>query len=135
MRIALMTCLLTMGAALQAQTAAPAGHVMFVSPKDGATVHSPVIVKMAIMGMKVRPAGEDPNDKTTGHHHIIVDGASIPAGQVIPNDAKHLHYGKGQTEAKLDLKPGDHTLTLQLADGAHRSYGPELSQTIKIHVQ
>jgi hypothetical protein len=115
--------------------AQPKGRVMFVTPKDGATVSSPVQVKMALIGLKIRPAGEDPNDKTTGHHHIIVDGGPVPEGQVVPSDATHLHYGKGQTEAQIPLKPGDHTLTLQLADGAHRSYGPALSQTIQIHVK
>ncbi|MEU2427515.1 DUF4399 domain-containing protein [Streptomyces sp. NPDC007851] len=28
---------------------------------------------------------------------------------------------------------GRHTLTLQFADGAHRSYGPEVSHTITVN--
>ncbi len=59
----------------------------------------------------------------------------MPAGEVIPADDKHLHFGKGQSEAEVKLTPGPHTLTLQFADGAHRSYGPELSKTIKITVK
>jgi hypothetical protein len=102
--------------------------------KDGAKVKSPVKVKFGLKGFKLRPAGENPSDKTTGHHHIIVDGKPVPFGEVVPADDKHIHFGKGQTEAELKLKPGKHTLTLQLADGAHRSYGADLSSTINIEV-
>lgn len=110
-------------------------RVSFVAPQDGATVSSPVHVKFGITGMKVRPAGEDLKDKTTGHHHLIVDGAFVPEGQNIPTDATHLHFGKGQTEADVPLTPGKHKLTLQLGDGAHRSYGEKLSKTIEITVK
>jgi hypothetical protein len=44
-------------------------------------------------------------------------------GQVIPFDDKDLDFGKGQSEAEITLPPGRHTLTLQFADGGHRSYG------------
>ena len=115
--------------------AAPKGKVSFKSPKDGQEVTSPVKVVMDLSGMKLRPAGEDIEDNKTGHHHIIIDGGAIPEGQVIPTDDKHLHYGKAQTEAEVKLVPGEHTLTLQLADGAHRSYGPGLSKTIKVKVK
>jgi hypothetical protein len=113
----------------------PKAAVMFISPKDGAKVTSPVKIKMGVSGTKVRPASEDVNDQTTGHHHLIVDAAPIPAGQIIPADEKHIHFGKGQTETELKLSPGSHTLILQFADGLHKSYGPRLSQTIHIFVK
>lgn len=109
--------------------------VMFVEPADGAKVKSPVAMKFGIEGMKVRPAMEDPTDKTTGHHHVVVDGEPVPLGAVVPTDEKHIHYGKGQTEATLELPPGKHTLTLQLADGAHLSYGAALAHTITVEVE
>ncbi len=112
-----------------------AGKVFFISPKDGDKVTSPVKVKMGLEGLKLRPAGEDVDDKKSGHHHILVNLPAIPAGQPIPADEQHIHFGKAQSEAEVKLPPGDHTLTLQLADGAHRSYGPELSATIKVHVK
>ncbi|MEQ1877840.1 MAG: DUF4399 domain-containing protein, partial [Bdellovibrionia bacterium] len=68
-------------------------------------------------------------------HLIIVDGAAIPKGQVVPKDETNIHYGKAETTTELKLTPGDHTLTLQFADGNHLSYGPELSQTIKVKVK
>jgi hypothetical protein len=83
--------------------------------------------------MGVAPAGVDsPN---TGHHHLLIDAELPPKGTVVPTNDKSLHYGKGQTEADVTLPPGDHTLTAQFADGAHRSYGPEWSQTITVHVK
>lgn len=120
---------------------APAGaQVSFVSPSDGATVKGPLVegkvtvsVKMGVSGIEVRPAGEQV--KGTGHHHIIIDGAGIPLGDVVPKDETHLHYGQGQTDAEVQLTPGSHKLTLQFADGAHLSYGPQLSRTIKVNVQ
>ncbi|MFK0375285.1 DUF4399 domain-containing protein [Pandoraea sp. NPDC090278] len=118
-------------ATVLAQSAQP--RVFFVAPADGATVSNPVKVQFGVEGMTIKPAGEiSPN---TGHHHLIIDGDSIPAGQVVPTDDSHLHFGKGQTETSVNLTPGDHTLTMQFADGAHRSYGPAMSQTIKVRVK
>ncbi|MDR5756524.1 DUF4399 domain-containing protein [Caballeronia sp. LZ035] len=114
-------------------TAQAQARVYFVQPKDGATVTSPVHVQFAVDGMSISPAGT--MTEGTGHHHVLIDGKPLPKGTVIPANDTSLHYGKGQTEADIKLPPGDHTLTLQFGDGAHRSYGPEMSQTIKIHVQ
>jgi hypothetical protein len=114
-------------------SAQAAAGVSFVEPADGATVSNPVRVKFAVSGMRVAPAGEV--IEGAGHHHILIDGKPLAKGDVIPANDHAIHYGKGQTEAELTLPPGDHTLTLQFADGAHRSYGPEWSQTIKVHVK
>jgi hypothetical protein len=119
-------------------TAAMAGSAMaqsvsFVEPADGATVTSPFKVKFAVSGMDVKPAG-DMSDKT-GHHHLLINTGSIPAGQVIPMDATHLHFGKGQTETEVKLPPGHYALTMQFANGAHISYGPEMSKTIQVDVK
>jgi hypothetical protein len=120
-------------ALVAASGVAQAEGVYFVEPKDGATVSNPVHVKFGIDGMTVAPAGSTaPN---TGHHHLLIDGAPLPKGEVVPVSDKSLHYGKGQTETDVTLPPGDHTLTAQFADGAHRSYGPEWSKTITVHVK
>lgn len=108
--------------------------VFFKSPKNGATVSSPVKVEMEATNISVDSAGAvKPN---SGHFHILVDaGDSIPSGVVIPTDSAHIHYGKAQKEAELTLPKGKHTLTLQFADGAHRSYGSKLANTISITVK
>lgn len=128
--IAGMVC----AAALVASAAARAeARVFFVAPQDGATVSNPVHVKFGLEGMEIRPAGDmTPN---TGHHHLLIDGRPVPKGDVIPASERSLHFGKGQTETDVNLPPGQHTLTLQFGDGIHRSYGPEMSQTITVNVQ
>ncbi|RYZ72141.1 MAG: DUF4399 domain-containing protein, partial [Proteobacteria bacterium] len=61
-----------------------------------------------------------------------IDSPAVELGMVVPADATHIHYGKGQTEDKITLTPGKHTLTLQFANGAHLSYGPGLASTIEV---
>lgn len=116
-----------------AETAHAEDKVFFIEPKDGATVTSPFLVQFGVEGLKVAPAGEVVPG--TGHHHLIINDGPLPIGTVIPMDDTHKHFGKGQTETELTLPPGDYTLTLQFADGTHHSYGPALSQTIKVHVK
>ena len=108
-------------------------NVFFVNLEDGAVVSSPVTVEMGVNGMEVEPAGELARYK--GHHHIIVDGSFNPKGMVVPADTTHIHFGQGQTSTELPLSPGVHTLTLQFADGFHRSYGEKMSATISITVE
>ncbi len=118
----------------QAADALPKGSkVGFVSPKDGATVTAKFTAKFSVDGLKIEKAGAV--KPGTGHHHLIIDGPGTPAGQIVEKDSTHMHYGNGQTEAELTLTPGKHTLTLQFADGAHMSYGPEMSKTITITVK
>ncbi|MGH8686712.1 MAG: DUF4399 domain-containing protein [Burkholderiales bacterium] len=108
-------------------------HVFFVEPKNGATVPQEFKVVMGVKGMEVKPAGDQtPN---SGHHHLLIDAKPIPKGEVVPSDAQHLHFGKGQTETLVKLAPGKHKLQLQFADFAHKSYGPAMRATITVHVK
>jgi hypothetical protein len=109
--------------------------VGFTSLKDKEVVQSPLTIQFSVQGFGIRPAGEDPKDHTTGHHHLIIDGTPVPTGAAVPANEKHIHYGKGQTQAEITLEKGDHALTLQFADGAHRSYGPSMSATVQITVR
>lgn len=104
--------------------ASPAGAtVSITSPANGEKVKSPVTVKFAIEGMTLAPAGS--TEANTGHHHLLVD-AALPdvMGQPIVKDDRHLHFGKGQTEAQIELPPGQHTLQLLLGDGNHVPHDP-----------
>ena len=113
---------------------APKGaSVKITSPADGAKVRSPFKVKMSVSGIAIEPAG--PPKAGTGHHHLIIDGGPEKEGTAVPADGSHLHFGKGQTEAELNLNPGKHTITAQFADGVHRSYGAALSHTITVTVE
>ena len=112
---------------------AASGKVVFVSPADGDTVKSPVKIVMGVEGMEVKPAGTQ--DEGTGHHHIIIGPAGIEKGTVVPADETHIHFGKGQTEAEVELEAGEHKITLQFADGNHTSYGEVMAATITITVE
>jgi hypothetical protein len=113
----------------------PAGaKVYFKNLKNGQSVTSPVKVEMGADGIKVDTAGSIVAG--TGHHHLLIDaGDSTAAGVVVAKDSTHLHFGKAQTEASIPLTPGKHTLTLQFADGIHRSYGSKLATTVTINVK
>jgi len=107
--------------------------VDFSNLKDGDKISSPFKVIFKVNGMSISPAGEVKDD--SGHHHLLINQSYIEKGNTIPADQNHLHFGKGQTETELNLNTGVYTLTLQFADGYHRSYGKSLSKTIQIEVK
>jgi hypothetical protein len=108
--------------------------VYFKNLKDGETVKSPLKVEMGIDGLKLDTAGAIVAG--SGHHHLLIDaGDSIPAGLAVPKDSTHLHFGKAQSSTEVKLAPGKHVLTLQFADGIHRSYGAKLAATISVTVK
>jgi len=111
----------------------PARSVSLLEPADGATVSSPFKVRFGAQGLSVAPAGEVAAN--SGHHHLLINLDAVPEGQSVPFTDKHLHFGKGQTEAEVSLPPGSYRLTAQFANGAHQSYGKPLSQTISITVK
>ncbi len=111
----------------------PAKSVSFIEPKDGATVTSPFKVVFGVKGMVVEPAGDIKVD--SGHHHLLINLGPMAAGEAIPVDDTHLHFGKAQTDAEVTLPPGQYKLTMQLANGAHVSYGPAMAATINITVK
>ena len=107
--------------------------VYILWPPDGAVIKGGFWIRMGLSGAGIAPAGvEKPN---TGHHHLLVDADLPPLDQPIPNDRNHLHFGLGQTEARIDLPPGKHTLQLLLGDANHVPDKPPLySKRITITV-
>ncbi|MEM6763185.1 MAG: DUF4399 domain-containing protein [Pseudomonadota bacterium] len=139
-RSALLVCAMTMFVApVSAQefelTPSPEGaSVRFISPADGATVTSPVLVVFGLSGMGVAPAGFDITG--TGHHHLILNRELPPMTDVIPASQQSLHFGGGQTETTLELEPGTHTLQLLFGDYRHIPHDPPLvSEQITITVE
>jgi hypothetical protein len=54
----------------------------------------------------------------------------------IPNDRNHLHFGAGETEARVELPPGQHTLQLMLGDKEHVPHQPPVvSKKITVTVK
>jgi hypothetical protein len=124
-----------MTTAVMAQSSAPDdAKLYFISPVDGETVKNPVVVRFGLKNMGVSPAGVQ--IENTGHHHLLID-TDLPAlNQPVPADEQHLHFGKGQTETKLTLTPGQHTLQLLLGDHLHVPHNPPVfSEKITITVE
>ena len=68
--------------------------------------------------------------------HILVDEDFVYPGDVILTTDTMIHFGQGQLTTTLDLEPGEHTLRLQFADGAHMAldgdqYRDEITVTVK----
>ena len=81
--------------------------------------------------MRIAPAGED--RESTGHHHLLIDAELPSLDQPITNDANHLHFDAGETEAEITLAPGTHTLQLLLGDKDHIAHNPAvMSQRIRV---
>ena len=120
----------------QERTPSPAGaEAYIISPKDGATVKSPVTIEFGLKGMGVAPAGV--KFENTGHHRLLID-TDVPADQnaPLPTSDTVRHFGKGQTEATIELKPGKHTLQLVLGDDKHTPHNPAVvSKKITITVK
>ena len=113
---------------------AASAEVFIISPKDGEEVSSPFEVIFGLQGMGIAPAGI--NFPNTGHHHLLIDLDQLPdLKSGIPADAQHLHFGKGQTQALIELDPGEHSLQLLLGDWMHVPHEtPVVSEKIKILV-
>jgi len=127
----LLAAALVVPAIALAETAAPPNATVYViSPKDGDTVSSPFKVQFGLTGMGVAPAGIE--KANTGHHHLLVDTtlSADELRQPIVADAKHLHFGGGQTETMLTLPPGSHTLQLVLGDWSHVPFNPPLVSAV-----
>ena len=121
--------------AQEALTPAPKDAVVyFHSPLDGQTVPQRVAVRIGLRGMGIAPAGvQKPN---TGHHHLLIDTDLPPLDRPVPNDYNHLHLGNGQTEIRVTLSPGRHTLQLLLADQNHLPHNPPIiSKKITVRVR
>ena len=108
-------------------------NVYLKSPLNNQVVDSPVRLVFGLNGKRIGPLGDlNPH---LGHHHLIINGHSVPAGRIMPVNAQDPHFDEGQTETELHLAPGDYRLTLQFASGIHQSCGPTLSKTINITVK
>jgi hypothetical protein len=91
---------------------ATAKTATITAPLDSTTVGRPVVVKMAAANL----VGSD-------HLHLMIDVPCVAPGHGVKRDNQHLHLGRGETEAVLDLAPGTHTLCLEAGNGGHVAEG------------
>jgi Domain of unknown function (DUF4399) len=112
----------------------PDAAVYFIYPSDGERIYPNSTIRFGLRNMGVAPAGVvKPN---TGHHHLMIDVETPPLDRPLPSDLNHIHFGNGQTEKKITLSPGEHTLQLILADDHHIPHDPPvISERIKVTVK
>ncbi|RJG40185.1 DUF4399 domain-containing protein [Motilimonas pumila] len=136
---ALLVLLLTVSPWAQADghvsSAPDNAKVYIISPADGDTVTGPVTVVFGLENMGVAPAGV--NKENTGHHHLLIDVETLPDLSLpLPATEQVKHFGAGQTQTQITLKPGKHTLQLLLGNYAHVPHQqPVMSEKITIMVE
>lgn len=115
--------------------ASDSAHLYIASPVDNEVVPQTFKVVFGLSGMGVAPAGVQ--REKTGHHHLLIDLDVLPdMSQSLPSSENIVHFGGGQTETRLTLAPGEHTLQLLLGDYLHRPHSsPLLSKKITITVK
>ena len=112
--------------------ASPNATAYFIDLKSGDTLATKTIIHFGLRNMSVSPAGVE--RQNAGHHHLLIDADLPPLDEPIPNDANHLHFGAGETEAEITLTPGPHTLQLLMGDQDHIPHNPPVMSE-KIHVR
>lgn len=107
-----------------------------IAPGQLEIVRGPVLVRFALSGMGIAPAGV--NYPNTGHLHLLID---LPLEEVdltkpLPFFLEVIHLSHGQTELTVDLEPGTYTLQAILTDLDHVSFDPPVvSEVITIYVR
>ena len=84
-------------------------------PQNGTSIKGGFWCRFGLRNMGVTHAGD--NYPNSGHHHLLINvNEPLNPNEPIPQDKSHLHFGAGQTEARIELPPGKHTLQLVLGD-------------------
>ena len=123
--VAVAVALLVPELAAARSPSAEGARVYIIWPGDGRTINGGKFwLRMGLRDMGVAPAGTA--KPFTGHHHVIIDAELPPFDEEIPADKHHLHFGGGQTEARIELPPGTHTIQLLFADQDHLPHDPPL---------
>jgi hypothetical protein len=133
--LSLTLALLSTPAGAQGKPAPKDAVLYFVWPQDGTTIKGGFWCRFGLRNMGVTHAGD--SFKNSGHHHLLVDvNEPLNPKEPIPSDKSHLHFGAGQTEARIELPPGKHTLQLVLGDADHYPFDPPLvSEKITVRVR
>ncbi len=111
----------------------PRARAYFVGHRNGDEVPTTVTLRFGLVNMEVVRAGvETPN---AGHYHLLIDTKLPAMDKPIPDDSSHIDLAAGQTQAKITLTPGEHTLQLLLGDENHMPHDPPvMSQPLKVIV-
>ena len=94
-----------------------ASHIL--SPADGDTVPSEILVQLSVTGAQAVPA-TGLRVEGEGHHHLFVDADLTPADSAIPKTDGVYHIGSGADSLRVTgLTPGTHRIITRFAYGDH----------------
>jgi len=114
-----------------------AQRVFFVEPTAGASVKSPVHFKFGSEGVTISAVPPDPVTTVrpgTGHYHLGIDADCLaPATEIVKGTPTWVHFGKGDDVFDSQFTPGQHKVSLQVADDKHVTM-PGLCTTITLNV-
>ncbi|WP_299808336.1 DUF4399 domain-containing protein [Tardiphaga sp.] len=127
--------LISVPAHAQGRPAPKDAVLYFVWPQTGSKIKGAFWCRFGLRNMGVTHAGD--NFQNSGHHHLLIDVSdAIDPKEPIPQDKNHLHFGAGQTEARIELPSGKHTLQLVLGDGSHYPFSPPVvSEKITVTIR
>ncbi len=110
-----------------------AQYTHFTNLEEGASIETPFLLKFGLTGMGLAPITKA--QAHTGHHHLLINRElPLDFDKPLPFNDQYIHFGKGQMETVLKLKPGTYTLRLVLADNRHVPnfvYSKPLHVTVK----
>jgi len=108
----------------------PANYI--TNLRDGDRIQTPYVLKFGLSQYGL--AGISDEVPRTGHHHLLINqDLPLDFTKPLPFTANYVHFGKGQMETVLTLKPGTYTLRMLLADHKHIPlfiYSPKITVTV-----
>jgi hypothetical protein len=93
----------------------------------------PVVVTLAVQGVRVAAPNGDTSGET-GHFHLFIDRAPSPAGQPIPKAPDIIHTPATSVPVP-GLAAGEHTITVVMGDGLHVPLKPPVEAKVTVVVQ
>jgi hypothetical protein len=94
--------------------------VRIVSPENGDSTGADVTIDLFKRGVTIE-AASGTRVEGVGHHHLFLDTAATPAGEIIPPASAHvIHIGTGDSSWTFKgLSPGPHTVIAVMGYGDH----------------
>lgn len=93
----------------------------FTNLKDGDSRESPFLLRFGLSMRGLVPAGKTAG--RSGHHHLLINQPlPLDFKKPLPFTDQYIHFGKGQMQTVINLKPGSYQFNLLLADQGHIPY-------------
>ncbi len=93
----------------------------FSNLNDGDSRVAPFLLRFGLSMRGLVPAGKTAG--RAGHHHLLINQPlPLDFKKPLPFTEQYIHFGKGQMETVVNLKPGTYILNLLLADQGHIPY-------------